>query len=98
MVAEDEINLAACGAEVGGEEFQAVRLQVGLGRALAELAAPEMLRLVGGGEGLDLLPKFLHGLHFRTNSFCSAFNGAKLRRWMAHGPNRASAARCPGVP
>lgn len=98
MVAEDEVNLSARGAEVRGEELEAVRLQVRLRRALAELAAPEMLRLVGGREGFQLLPEFLHGLHLRTNSSCSAFNGAKLRRWIGHGPSFAIAAKCAGVP
>ncbi len=131
MISEYEVNLATRGAEVRGKEFQAVRLQVRLRRALAELAAPEMLRLFGGGERLEFLPEFLHSepcgvlrvacwakpipsrmpmpgtphaanlAHrpsFTNSSSCSAFNGAKLRRWMGHGPNRASAARCAGVP
>ena len=79
-VAEHEVNLTAFGAEVGREELQAQRLQVRLRRTLAELPAPEMLRLVGASEGFDRLPQILGGFHGMTNSPCPAFSGAKLRR------------------
>ncbi len=45
-VAEDEVDLAAGGFEVGGEEFEALFLEVMLCREFTELTAQEV-----GGEG-----------------------------------------------
>jgi hypothetical protein len=47
---ENQINLAAGGAEIGRQKFQAELLQMPLRRAFAEFAAPQMLRLRVAGE------------------------------------------------
>ena len=38
------------------------------------------------------------GPRSQSRSGCFSLNGAKLRRWIGHGPRLAMAARCWGVP
>ena len=61
-IPKNQINLAAFGAEVGGEKFQASGLQEFFRREFAEFAAPQMLRLGLAGEaGFELGEKFPAG-------------------------------------
>src|ERR1700690_2260916 len=50
IVAKDQINLAALGTEIGREKFQSLPLQMTFGRALAQFAVAQVLRLFLAGE------------------------------------------------
>ena len=62
MVPENQINLTAGGVEIAGEEFHAQRFEMYFRRALAQFAAPQMLRLRLADEARFELCKEVHRL------------------------------------
>jgi hypothetical protein len=65
--AEDEVQFAAPGAEIGGAEFEGGLLQMFFGRALAQFAAPQMLRLRLASEMHFKLFQEIHRHRLNTN-------------------------------
>lgn len=100
LIAGDEVHLTGFAAIVGGQDLESGRLEVIGGRALAEGSTLEVRRALEWSKqcpapDLNCIPAPPDHRVNRSGSGC--FSGAKLRRWMGHGPRRAMAARCSAV-